>query len=1045
MNRCTRNMLLRSIVRSFARYLAILSIVALGVGFFAGLKSSCPVMLQTAADYWDTQVFSDFRLLSSLGFTEADVEALSARWDTLRGAEGGCFADAWLSLDGERAVYHIMSLPEKVDLPALTAGRLPETPDECLADSEAFPESALGRKLLLESDNDEDTIELLPLGQYTIVGLARSPRYISELRGDTTLGSGRIAGFVFVPASAFDSEVYHELRLAFRLPGPLYSDAYDSARDRLEEEVKSALQERGKLRQLKLRREADEELADARRELDDARKELDEGWQDYRDAKAEAEAELEKARQKLSGAELELYLGEQDLEEGWRQFNEAMRDLPSARREIADGRAELNAQASQLAAAEQALAAQKQAALAPLLAAISQAEAAGDAEAVEGLRQQLAAAEAQFAPYEAQLADARVQLAAGYAALDEAEAQLNALPQQQAKLDYNTAVLTNARYAYEQGVAEYEENEAKARQELADAEQELLDAERELADGEQDYLDAVRDADEALRLELYTLDRQSNAGYVSFDSDTRIIDALANVFPLFFVLVAGLVCVTTMTRMVTEERTQIGTMKALGYSAPSIMSKYLFYSGSAALFGCILGFFLGSALIPYVVWYAYGIIYSYASPRLFFLPRLLAYALVVSLSATLLFTWLACARQLREKPAELIRPKAPKPGRRILLEYLGPLWRALPFLHKVSLRNAFRYPLRLSMMLLGIGGCTALLVAGFGVKDSLADLSSLQYEEISLYDLSVSLDTEAFPDDSAAQALWKEDAAACAMTWQEPVTLSFGGREKSTHAIACAPGALEDVICLLSESGPLSFPAPGEIIVTEKLADLLALHAGDTLRMKLDSGELLSLRVSGICKNYLSHYVVVNDASLPGLRHNTALLCLDEGADPGAIAARLRGEDGVSYVTLSAQEREVFETSMQSLDLMVLLLILCSGALAFITLFNLTNINIMERVREIATVKVLGFFPSETGSYVLRENRLLAALGALLGLLLGKGLHRLVIESIVVDNMSYVIRILPRSYLLAFAVTMLFTLMTNLVMRRKLEHIPMAESLKAVE
>ena len=1020
MNRCTWKMLLRGIGKSLGRYLAILSIVALGVGFFAGLKSSYPAMRQTAGEYWDKSAFADFTLLSTLGFTDEDVTALSKRWDNVRAAEGGYFADAFLSLDGMRDVYHIMSLPLSVDLPALTQGRLPVHRGECLVDSRIFGEDALGKTLVLEPDNDEDTRELLPGGRYTIVGLARSPRYISEQRGNTTLGSGEIVGFVYVPASAFDSEAWHELRLSFHMPGALYSDEYKAARDRLEEEVKAALQERGNLRYRKLRRDADEELADARKELDD-------GWQEYCDGKAEAEEELADALKKLDDAEAELRANEQELIDSRKQLEAARRDAPAQRAQIAARRSELEAQVAGIEA-------QKEAILAQLRATLTQ-NGAGEEEITAALT----AAAAQF---EAELGDTRTQIAAGMAALAAGEAELDNLewsyPRLIAQMDYNSGLIGNGWYELAEGRYEYEDEKAKAEKELADALQELLD-------GEEEYADAVREADEKLVLDLYTLDRESNAGYVSFESDTRIIDALANVFPVFFVLVAALICVTTMTRMVTEERTQIGTLKALGYSAAAIMSKYLLYSGSAAALGCVLGFFLGSTVIPRIVWFAYGIIYNYASLKYYFSLPLLLYSLAVSLLGTLLVTWLACRQQLVEKPAELIRPKAPKPGRRILPEYLGPLWRALPFLHKVSLRNAFRYPLRVLMMLLGIGGCTALLVAGFGVRDSISDLSSYQYNEISVYQLSVNLDTDEFPDDDAAERLWAKDTAYCAMTWQEPVTLRSGEREKSTHAVACAPGALDGLINLFSDGGPLPFPAPGEAIITEKLSDLLDLQTGDAFVMELDSGETLTLRVSGICKNYLRHFIYLNDASLPQLRHNTALLRLKEGTEPNRFAARLRGEDGVSYVTLTAQERESFEQSMQSLDLLVLMLIVCSGALAFITLYNLTNINIMERMREIATVKVLGFFLPETASYVLRENRLLAVLGALFGLLLGKGLHWIVIKSVVVDNMTYEIRILPLSYLLSFGVTLAFTLFTNLIMHRRLDRVPMAESLKAVE
>ena len=275
MNRYTFRTLLRSIRQSLGRYLAIFAIVALGVGFFSGLKSACPAMLRTMERYWDAQRFSDFILMSSLGFTDADVDAFQAAWDDLDYAEGGYFADVWLAHGGRQDVYHVMSLPERVDLPALTAGRLPEKAGECLGDLRAFSEADLGKKLTLSAENDADALKLLPGGTYTLVGLAKSPRYISDTRGDTSLGSGKIAGFVYLLPADFESEVWHEIRLRFDFPGELYSEEYEAARDRRAGDVKALLNRRGERRYRRLRREADEKLRDARQ---DAARERRTGW-----------------------------------------------------------------------------------------------------------------------------------------------------------------------------------------------------------------------------------------------------------------------------------------------------------------------------------------------------------------------------------------------------------------------------------------------------------------------------------------------------------------------------------------------------------------------------------------------------------------------------------------------------------------------------------------------------------------------------------------------------------------------------------------------
>ena len=1085
MDRYTLRMLWRSIRSTLGRYLAITAIVALGVGFFAGLKSACPAMQSTADQYLRRQHFEDFRLLSSLGFSPSDPSAFQAL-EGVEAAEGGYFADAWLDAGAGAEVYHLLSLPEKVDLPELTAGRLPETDRECLADSRAFSAAALGRTLTLTEDNDEDTRELLPGESYTIVGLCRSPRYISQDRGSTSLGAGQIRGFLYLPPSAFHSEAYHELTLWCGLPGELYSEEYEAARDRLADSVETLLNRRGRLRQRILRADADRELAEARSELD-------QGWQDYEEGKAQAEKELADALKTLNDSQGQLLDSQRQVDAGRAELEAGMAAIPEGRSRIAGQRSELEGQRAQLAQAraqaESAIAelntqaaaieagaarlqAEKDAVLSPILAQIQALEEQLAAlpeddesrpqlqAALDGARAGLQQAEGAFAPREAELQAARdalnqglsqaqaglQEIQAGEAALADGQRQLDAAEQQlsQAEADYpaNREALDRAQaeidagwWQYEKGVKEYE----KARQE---AESELQDALRELEDAEGELQDARQEAAEQLRLELYTLDRDANPGYVTFESDVRIIDGLADAFPLFFALVAALVCVTTMTRMVGEERTLIGTLKALGYSAGGAMAKYLLYAGTAALLGGVAGFFLGTAAIPACVWVAYGIVYDYARLRFYFDPVLYGLSLAVSVPGALLVTALACRRELREKPAELIRPRAPKAGRRLLLERFTPLWRRLPFLSKLSLRNAFRYPARVLMLLLGIGGCTALMVAGFGAKDSVARISDYQYGEIFLYDLAVSLDTEDLPSD--AERLWQGETEAAVLTRQETVTLRAGQREKSTRLIA-AREDLGGLIDLHDDRGPLPFPGKGEAVITEKIAESLSLRPGDALTLVTDGGESVSLTVSGVCKNYLNHYLFCRTDSLDDKPLNCALLRCAPETDSSRLGARLRGEEGVSYVTETARERETMERSMASLDLMVLLLIVCSGALAFITLYNLTNINILERIREIATVKVLGFFPRETADYVLRENLLLAFLGAVLGLWLGKGLHLLVVRSIVVDAMTYEIRIAPLSYALAFAITLCFTVLTNLFMGRKLEGVNMAESLKAVE
>ena len=1009
MNSETRKMLLRSIRASLGRFLAILAITALGVGFYAGLKSSQPDMLRSADDYLRRQRMYDLQLMSSLGLMKSDPAAFR-RLPGVDAAEGACSADAYARVgEDEEEVWHFQTLTEEVAVPELLLGRMPEGADECLGDSSVFKEEDLGRHIVLTDSNSEDTLEHFAGRDFTLVGIARSPRYISVDRGSSELGSGKPAGFVLLPAAAFTDEVYHELLLWLDLPGEIYSEEYSDALRRLRPSVETLLNRRGLLRAEELRRENSDELRRARKELDD-------GWSEYRLGLQQAARELAEGEQKLQAAQDTLDAGwaeqvknEVNLAANYRDFYEQYSpqevqrydDTTEAATRVFEGFPD-NLDPNDIQGLIDALSGfTDQVNSDDFLGAVDQSLDLVD----KGLA---------YTTKKMELDMTRSTLQTSRAQLEEAEEQL-----------------ANGRYEYNQG-------KEKAERELNEARRKLEDAEKELAEGEAELEDSIRP-------ELFTLDRTSNPGYVTFENDSAIVDGIAVVFPVFFVLVAALVCVTTMTRMVNEERTQIGTLKAMGYSSPVIMAKYLLYAGLSALLGCLLGFFLGATGLPYLVWYAYNIMYQYEDLLFHFSPLMLAACLLVSVAGSLFVTWLACRSALREKPAELIRPKAPAVGKRVLLERIGPLWRRLPFLSKVSIRNAFRYPSRVFMMLLGIGGCTALLVAGFGAKDSLAGVGGFQYDEISLYDVVVTLD----PDKAGSNpgALWDGWAEHAALAHREEIRLlNPDGVGKDTELILAERDDITPLLHLHTKKREaLPWPGKGEAVITAKLSETLGLRAGDSAVLRLSDGREQSVTVSGVCEYYIGHAVFASPEGFSDTARNYALIRVKDGEDAGLRAARLRGGDGVNYVSLTRTEREALENSMASVDLLVLMLVFCSGALAFITLYNLTNINIMERVREVATVKVLGFTPHETAEYILNENLMLSFFGALFGLGLGKLLHRFVMLSIKLDYMTYDVRIAALSYLLGFVITVVFALLTNLFMRGKLEKVNMAESLKSVE
>lgn len=546
--------------------------------------------------------------------------------------------------------------------------------------------------------------------------------------------------------------------------------------------------------------------------------------------------------------------------------------------------------------------------------------------------------------------------------------------------------------------------------------------------------------------ETYVLTLEESEQIIFFKNDTSIVDSVANVFPLFFLLIAALVCMNSMTRMVNEDRTQIGTLKAMGYRASVICLKYVAYSGSAAIIGALAGFFLGTWGLPEIIWMVYGILYHFAPLEFEFVPAMLIGCLAVAIACTVGVTLFSCIRELMEKPAELIRPKAPKSGKRILLERAKPLWNKLSFLGKVTIRNAFRYKKRMFMMLLGIGGCTALLVAGFGLRDSISHVLDDQYENILHYDLSVSVSDGSDETKQQLEGIWGDYTDDSCFLYQTTADVANGDESQNVTVVAAQPGTLDGFVTLKNDDEEIRSPGSGEIVLSSKLADNLNAEVGDVISLTDSGDNIISLTLIGICDNYVGHFAYISEESLSSTpEDNTAYLILGDGQDEGELSARLRQDESVVSVTSSASQRETVQSSMSSMNYIVLVIIICAGALAFIVLFNLTNINLIERTREVATVKVLGFHKKEQAAYILRENLFLSGIGGVIGLALGKLLHWYVMTQIKVDMVSFDIRITVFSYIFAFILTMVFAFIVNFLMRFKLDRVDMAESLKSVE
>ena len=520
---------------------------------------------------------------------------------------------------------------------------------------------------------------------------------------------------------------------------------------------------------------------------------------------------------------------------------------------------------------------------------------------------------------------------------------------------------------------------------------------------------------------------------------------------MFFFLVAALVCLTTMTRMIDDQRTQIGIMKALGYSSSSIMLKYMVYSGSATLFGSIFGIAVGAFAFPAIVWFGYDIIYSFSS-LVFTMDWALAFGMVcVNLLGMLLVTWFCCVKELRCAPSDLIRPKAPEAGKRILLERIGFIWNRLSFMQKVSARNVFRYKKRIFMMLLGIGGCTALVLTALGLNDTIQGVVDKQYSDIILYDYEVSLAYDMTADE---QKIFLDDCgdnvAESMFLYRTSADVSANGSTKSVTLTASDGQGIGDFINLVNDGETVAYPKAGEAIINCNLARMMDIGIGDEIKLTTADMDTLTVKVSGIFDNYVENLVFVNLdtcteqwGGAPELK--AALLKAPEGADVSACGEKISSVDGVRTMQMSISSRDRISNMMSSLLFVVAMIILCAGLLAFIVLYNLTNINISERIREIATIKVLGFYQHEAASYVFRENLVLTGMGALFGLLLGVVFHAFVMDAIKVDMMYFKPIISPLSFAFAVLLTFGFALIVNAIMRRRIDNIDMAGALKSIE
>ena len=1065
---------------------------------FVGLRLSRPDFLETYNNYTNKTNFYDFRLVSTLGLTDEDIAEVK-KMDGVKLAEGAVGADfLFNTADEDNLIMMAQSIPENVNQIKLKAGRMPEKANECLADPDMYSKDDIGSTIKLSKDNSEQTFDTFAYDEYTIVGLADSVLYINMERGSSTLGNGSVKGYIYIPMDGFSTDYYTDIYVCVDSEGYVYSDEYEQSTKKYVDGLEKFMSERAVIRRDAIIDDAMSQLDDAKKQYEDgkaqydaAKAEYDAGYAEYVQKKSDTEAQLEKARKEIENAEsmmgdtsvidqkqaeldaakAELDKGQAEYERGLQQFNaKAKLAYGAVDEQIAYYENRISDKQNDIAA--------QNAEIESLNAQLAEAQANGDSlkarliewkiktandrisrdnadierynERLEVHRQKRAEVDAELEPYRKQLEDAKAQLDAGYAQIAAGQAELDAAREM---ISSGGAQLEAAKKQYEQGKAEAERGFAEAEKELASGKAQLDAAKAELDKGAAELDSAEKQIKNINHADTYVLDRDTNAGYVCFESDTNVVQSVASVFPVFFFLVAALVCLTTMTRMIADQRTQIGIMKALGYSSGAIMGKYMFYSGSATVLGSIFGIAAGSFAFPAIVWFGYGLIYN-LSGLTFTMNWPLALGITAAnLLVTLLVTWYCCAKELKCAPADLIRPKAPEAGKRILLERIPTVWNDMSFMQKVSARNIMRYKKRIFMMLLGIGGCTALVLTALGLNDTIQNVVTRQYDDIILYDYEI---TMAYDMNEEEQEIFFSDAGD---DIKDAVFLYHGLAEVSgSDAIKSATLTVTDgkklckYIDLSYDGEPIDYPGRGEAAINYNLARQLGgIEVGDEIKLTTSEKKELTVTVSALFDNYVDSFVFISPETCEEQlgevpEYKSALANAPDGADINRCAEALTHDvDGVRGVTLSVDTKARMSSMMDGLLVVVAAIILCAGLLAFIVLYNLTNINISERIREIATLKVLGFYPNEAAHYVFRENLILTGAGAVFGLGLGVALHAFVMNAIKVDMMYFKPHISFLSFAVSIAITFVFAMIVNAIMRRRIDNIDMAGALKSIE
>ena len=1069
----------REIKISLGRFLSILCIVAIGVAFFAGIKASAPDMKNSADTYFDKYNVQDIQVYSTIGLTKKDVAAIK-KIKGVKSVQPSFSMDTLSQIDSTQMVIKVISygIDQKMNKIRVVEGRMPERENECLVEASSATNKLygtfhIGDTIKLQSGTDEALSKSLKHTKYKIVGTCYNPNYLSYEKGSSNIGSGTVNSFIYIQNTNVLKDYYTEVDVCVKGAKDLdcYSDEYFDVVDPVLKKIKKISN-----------KQIDARIQSYQSELDEKKQEATDKFKDAENQFNDAQNKINSGLSEIQSNELKLQNSKDQINQGWNEYyanlqlldniptlqnaiaqiEESEKKLPellSQKEQVENGLQQINAEGD-LNTKRTLI----QNAIDFIDIALKKLENYPDSSDAETIRiklnekkellqgqlsliDQAIAKKAELEGILPQIQSGIEQIQAGVAKKAELQSQLNQLLNAKNELNNAYVSLINGQAQYEDGVSKIED----AKNELNKSIEQLTLSKAEFNIQKHDALRELSDAQleiDKMEGKWIVLDRNSHYSYRDYGACADRMDGIAKVFPVFFFLVAALVCMTTMTRMVDEQRNEMGTLKALGYSKLQIASKYIIYALIASILGSILGCSLGMYLFPTVIFNAWNTLYNIDQIKFLFQPGLILLASGSVTGITLLATLYSIYSELIEMPSQLMRPKAAKAGKKILLERITFIWKRLSFLQKVTARNIFRYKKRFFMTIIGIAGCSALLVAGFGINDSISDIVNQQYNVIYHYDATVSAKTSEITSQikslKGVKDVYEEDHLA--------VTTKIENKDISTTVhIISNDKKFKDFCTLFNGNNEFDLD-DSSVLISQKMATKLNKKAGDTIKIKDANNKVIKAKIKGVFTNYVGHHIYASESLYKSWNTNakTTHIYLIKSKKTTKKFERNLGNkimniDGVQSVTFYSSLQKNFKDMIKSISYIVVVLVISAACLAFVVLYNLSNVNISERKREIATIKVLGFTRKEVDAYINRETILLTILGSLIGLGIGIGLHHLIMNLAEMDDIMFGRTINSISYVISFVMTIGFNAIINLCMHKKLNNIQMVESLKAVD